>query len=77
MTDNRRTILINQARTLLISRAEVLADFEADLIGEVWSRIRRDAAALAAVTTAEWQVIEDAVSAMLAAPAQAIQGVAA
>lgn len=64
----RCRILIGQARTLLITRAEVLADFEADLIGEVWRRVRRDASAIAAVTAAEWQAIEDAVTAMLAAP---------
>lgn len=61
---------INQAAALLHQRREVLADFEAELIEEVRGRVMGDPAAVAAITAAEWRVIDDAMAAMLAAPRQ-------
>lgn len=61
---------IIQASSLLRQRREVLADFEAELIEEVRGRVLSDPAAVAAVTAAEWRVIDDAMDAMRSAPRQ-------
>lgn len=61
---------ISQASSMLHQRREVLADFEAELIEEVRGRVLSDPAAVAAVTAAEWRVIDDAMEAMLSAPRQ-------
>lgn len=61
---------IIQASAMLQQRREVLADFEAELIEEVRGRVMGDPAAVAAVTAAEWRVIDDAMSAMRTAPRQ-------
>lgn len=61
---------IAQALALVFQRRDVLADFEAELIEEVHGRVRKDPAVVAAVTPAEWAVIDDAMAAMLAAPRQ-------
>lgn len=66
----RTAVAIIQAHSLLFQRGEVLADFEAELIAEVRGRVRKDPALVAAVTEAEWRVIDDAVAAMRAAPRQ-------
>ena len=61
---------IIQASALLQQRRDVLADFEAELIEEVRGRVMGAPAAVAAVTAAEWRVIDDAMDAMRAAPRQ-------
>lgn len=61
---------IVQASALLFQRREVLADFEAELIEEVRARVLADPKAIAAVTAAEWRVIDDALAAMRQAPRQ-------
>lgn len=70
-------IRIIWASALMVQRREVLADFEAELIAEVRARIRRDPASVAAVTPAEWQVIDDALAALFAAPDQPLSELAA
>lgn len=59
-----------QASALLHQRRDVLADFEAELIEDVRSRVMSDPAAVVAVTSAEWTVIDDALAAMRSAPRQ-------
>lgn len=62
-------IRLIRAHLLTFSHGEVLADFEIELIREVHGRFR-DQASLRAVTSAQWQVINDALDAMSRAPRQ-------
>lgn len=58
-------VKIIRANALMFGKGDVLADFERDLVREVHGR--RD---ITVTTEAEWQVIDDAVAAMEAAPRQ-------
>lgn len=65
MSRRDQEVRIIRANALMHSKGDVLTDFERDLVREVHRR--RD---LAVTTAAEWQVINDAIAAMDAAPRQ-------
>lgn len=68
MTRREIEVLLIRANAMLFQRGEVLADFEAGVIEEAHRRVVWQRGALP--TQAELQVIQDALTAMLAAPRQ-------
>ena len=60
---------LSRARFLLATREAVLADFEIALIRDAYQRVSKG---LGRLTEAERQVVDGALEAMLAAPAQAV-----
>lgn len=61
-----RRIQLVQAGCLMDRRRDALSAFEAETVEAVRARVKADPEAVAAVTEAEWRVVEDALAAMRA-----------